>query len=327
MRKIIENERLIYKCCKLYHEEMLTQQKISDQLGISRVSVSRMLRLGKEQGIVRVQVISPDTLAYNHLAQELERVFSLKEVIVVENNPLGNQYDEQSTMSSAAIRLLEGYLHDNDIVGVSMGVTLHNICLGKRERATPIACTFVPVIGGIQSGRTHNLHIHANRIAADFAEIYGAKYIDFFAPAIFTNKTAKESFRDEAPMREIQSCYERMKTVIMGIGLPKRFTSTLVKAGYITTEDVNHMVELGAVGDLSLQFFDQYGGIDQFHEFNDRVAGLSLSKLRSVENRLCIASGKMKAQAVLGAIRGGYINMLVTDQSCAEMLLELERKG
>ncbi len=323
MRKIIENERLVYKCCKLYYEEMMTQQKISDKLGISRVSVSKMLRLGKEQGIVRVQVVSPDTLTYNRLAQELEQLFSLKEVVVVENDPLATHYDEQNAMSAAAIKLLESYLHENDVVGVSMGRTLRNICLGKRETEEPLNCTFVPVIGGIQSGRSHSMHIHANRIAADFAQMYGGKYSEFFAPAIFSGRSVKEMFENEAPMKEINAYYEKMKTLIVGIGLPRRFTSTVVKAGYMTAEELNYMVEHGAVGDLSLQFYDKEGNTEPFRDFTSRVAGLAIEKMQHVDNRLCIAGGKLKAEAVLGAIRGGFINMMVIDQDCAQSLLEL----
>lgn len=327
MKKIVENERLIYKCCKLYYENMMTQQRIAQQLGVSRVSVSRMLQAGREMEMVKVQVISPDALTYTHLAQDLEQLFGLKEVIVVENDPLGTQYDDQNAMSAATLNLLENCLHENDVVGVSMGLTLHHICLGKREKTEPIPCIFVPTVGGIQNTRSRNNHIHANRVAADFAHMFGAQYIEFFAPAIFSNREVLESFSHEAPMQEILYYYERMKTILFGVGVPRRFSSTVTKAGYMTTEELNYMVELGAVGDLSLQFFDKNGETQQFREFNERVTGLSLQQIKRIENKICIAGGKTKARAILGAIRGGYISMLVTDQECAEMLVAMGKEN
>ncbi len=324
MKKIVENERLIYKCCKLYYEETMTQQKISEKLGVSRVSVSRMLRMGKELGIVKVQVVSPDTLTYNHLSQKIEALYGLKEVIVVENDPLATHYEEENAMSQATIRLLENYLQDNDVVGVSMGRTLHNVCLGNRESEEPINCTFVPVVGGLQSGRGQNMPIHANRIAADFARIFGARYSEFFAPAIFTDKSVKEAFKNEAPIQEIERYYSKLSTIIMGIGIPKRFTSTVVKSGFLKAEEINSMVDRGAVGDLSLQFFDRNGQTEPFAEFNERVTGLPLEQTKTIPNRVCVASGKIKAEAVYGAIVGGYINMLVIDQDCAKVLLEMK---
>ena len=53
MKKIVDDWRLIYKVCSLYYEDDMRQQEISDYLGISRATISRMLQKGKESGIVR----------------------------------------------------------------------------------------------------------------------------------------------------------------------------------------------------------------------------------------------------------------------------------
>ena len=38
---------------------------------------------------------------------------------------------------------------------------------------------------------------------------------------------------------------------------------------------------------------------------------------------MAVANGVRKAEAVLGAIRGGFINVLVTDMECAQRMLEI----
>ena len=75
MRKVVDDPRLIYKCCKLYYEDDYSQQQIADTLGVSRVSVSRMLCAGREAGMVKIQVVSPNHLTYNKLEQELEQLY------------------------------------------------------------------------------------------------------------------------------------------------------------------------------------------------------------------------------------------------------------
>lgn len=65
MKKIVDDWRLIYKVCSLYYEDDMRQQEVSDYLGISRATVSRMLQKGKESGIVRVEVINPVQFSYN----------------------------------------------------------------------------------------------------------------------------------------------------------------------------------------------------------------------------------------------------------------------
>ena len=55
MKKIVDDNRLIYKCCYLYYMDGLGQKEICDQLGISRATVSRLLKAGKENGVVRIE--------------------------------------------------------------------------------------------------------------------------------------------------------------------------------------------------------------------------------------------------------------------------------
>ena len=60
MKKLIDDAELIYRCCKLYYEDRLSQHQIADQLAVSRVTVSRMLSAGRDMGIVRIQVVEPE---------------------------------------------------------------------------------------------------------------------------------------------------------------------------------------------------------------------------------------------------------------------------
>lgn len=71
MKKIVDDWRLIYKVCSLYYEDDMRQQEISDYLGISRATISRMLQKGKESGIVRVEVVNPIQFTYGKLEKTL----------------------------------------------------------------------------------------------------------------------------------------------------------------------------------------------------------------------------------------------------------------
>ena len=44
MKKIVDDERLIYKVCSLYYQDNMNQKEIGDYLGVSRSSVLRMLQ-------------------------------------------------------------------------------------------------------------------------------------------------------------------------------------------------------------------------------------------------------------------------------------------
>lgn len=82
----------------------------------------------------------------------------------------------------------------------------------------------------------------------------------------------------------------------------------------------------GAVGDVALQYFNVHGETKDFEEFNERVAGMPLEEIKNVPRRVGISGGRQKVEAVMGAIQGGFVNILITDVDCAEGLIELDAK-
>jgi DNA-binding transcriptional regulator LsrR (DeoR family) len=51
-----------------------------------------------------------------------------------------------------------------------------------------------------------------------------------------------------------------------------------------------------------------------------RVIGIDLVKLRACKRVVGVAGGVQKVNAILGALRGGLIDVLITDQRTAEAL-------
>ena len=107
----------------------------------------------------------------------------------------------------------------------------------------------------------------------------------------------------------------------MGIGSPERGGSTMVSAGYIDEKKLDEFVERGAVGDIALRYFNKEGNTEPFREFNDKVASIPLDQLKKVENRIGIGGGVEKVNAIKGAIRAQFINILITDVDCAQKML------
>ena len=55
---------------------------------------------------------------------------------------------------------------------------------------------------------------------------------------------------------------------------------------------------------------------------DDRVIGLSLEELCRIPMKIGLAGGDNKVEALWGALRGGYINVLITDELTARNLLD-----
>ena len=321
MKKIVDDWRLIYKVCSLYYEDDMRQQEVSDYLGISRATVSRMLQKGKESGIVRVEVINPVQFSYNKLEKALERKYGLKEVIVVESSALDTKTESVSRMYERAALYLSQFFKDGDWIGVTMGHTLHNIVKTNRAFEKDKKLMFVPIVGGIGQSTIDKVDVQSNRIAQEFSRKFGGTYTQFLAPAVFSEQKAMEYFLKEKSISYIFDDFQKLDTLIMGIGIPQRVESTLVRAGYITGENLEAFARDGMAGDIALHFFDEDGNTEKFREFNDRVAGMPLEMVKKVRNRIGIAGGENRAEAIRGAIKGGYINMLITNIDAAERLL------
>ena len=107
----------------------------------------------------------------------------------------------------------------------------------------------------------------------------------------------------------------------LGIGTPEPQYSALVRAGYITDEQSEELNRSGAEGMICGYFFDIDGTpIDSV--LNRRVVSIDLERLKTIPQRVAVAAGERKAIALLGAIRSGYVNGLVVDESAARQLLQ-----
>ena len=313
MRKLIDDVRLIFKCCSLYYQDGIGQKEICELLGISRPTVSRMLNAGKELGIVKIEIHNPDNLMYGQLERELEKIFNLQEVIIVPMN---------AELGRAALKFLTRILRDKDYIGVSMGSTLQSVARADFFIENKVSCTFVPVMGGVGESRPD---IHSNYLAQEFADRFGGKCVQLFAPALFSKRTLLEEFSKEQMITKVTNLFGKLDVLIMGIGVADAEHSTVLHTGYVDHATLDKFNERGAVGDIILRYFDINGNTKPFSDFNSRVAGINLSLLKKIPCRVGVASGEHKIQAVAGAINGDYLTVLITDVDCAQGLLNLRR--
>ena len=242
--------------------------------------------------------------------------------MIVDEMELESKADHMQRVNEEALAYLARIFHNQDYIGVSMGKTLYNLANVKNS-VEEMDCTFVPVVGGVGTQLQSDEGYHSNEIANAFAKKFQGRAVQFFAPAMFQDTNIMEGFLKERPVQEVTALFKKLKTVIMGIGSCSSRDSTLVKCGYLSKEDYEAFKEQGAVGDVLLRFLDKDGNSEPFHEFNERVMGLSDEALMQIENRIGIAVGEEKSKAILGVIRAGKINILITDISCVKKLLTL----
>jgi lsr operon transcriptional repressor len=145
------------------------------------------------------------------------------------------------------------------------------------------------------------------------------------APITASSAALAAALREEPTIQEVlkQAC--GVEQAVVGVGTPTT-DATIVQLGYLTAADAATLRAKGVVGDILGQFFDADGQIVDL-AIHDRRIGIELSDLRNIHKVVGVAGGLHKVRAILGALRAGYLDVLVTNELAAIRLLELARRA
>lgn len=320
MRDRQRDIRLLVRVAQMYYEEGANQAEIAEKLGISKATTSRILTEAREEGIVTITVNNPIAHGYIGIEKEMEIRFGLKEVILIETNAEKPE-DLRKELAKAGAKYLQRVIKTGQTIGVSMGHLLKELpSFVENYRTNKI--TFIPLLGGI--GQT-NIELHPNQIALELAKKFKAEYKLLHAPAIVDNFQVKELFTKDRYVQSILEMGEKVDIGLFGIGSPLINTSTLLESGYYSAEEIETLRREGAVGDICSQFVDAYGNGEQF-EFNKRIIGIPLEKIREIPLAIGIAGHLERKEAILSVLRGNYIDVLIIDQLTAKAIIELDKK-
>jgi DNA-binding transcriptional regulator LsrR (DeoR family) len=314
MRKVVDDVRLMIKVCDLYYNQERSQQKIADELNLSRPTVSRLLSSARDQGVVKIIISDLDEIKYWELERLLESRLGLSEVLITDSFPDTDETNDHIGMMAG--RYIEKKIKDGNVVGVSMGRTLHQMVTHVRyPEASDV--TFVPMVGGMGQLQTQ---LHANSIAEDLARIYDGTFVPFHAPARVSSRKMRDELMKEESLAGAVSLMKHLDMALVGIGYPNEYSS-ITATGYYDEEAIEELKRRKVAGDICMQFFDENGSTAPYSIYNN-VIGIDISQLSRVPCCIGIAGGMEKLKAIRGAIRGGYINRLITDVDCARALLE-----
>jgi DNA-binding transcriptional regulator LsrR (DeoR family) len=125
--------------------------------------------------------------------------------------------------------------------------------------------------------------------------------------------------RDSA-VREASELFERLDLALVGIGSMEPSRLLASSGNVFSIEERPELSRLGAVGDICFRFFNEQGEFIK-SPLMQRVIGIEPASLKRVNRVVGVAGGRRKVRAILAALRGGWINVLITDLRAAESLL------
>jgi len=314
--KMNDSQILMVKIAKMYYEKGLTQTVISKRLGISRPKVSRLMQEAMNQGIIRIEIanIPGDQ---SDLMQILQSKYGLMEAIVVDINcPI--TYDSASRfLGIAAADYFHRVVRDGNVIGLTWGAALASMVEHLDNEKKP-NCLVVQLVGGLGSPNTNT---HATDLVTKMAMALGAKISLMPAPGVVSSVDSAKLLLADSQIRQALDLVRKTDIAFVGIGATINNPFLLRNEEVITKEEMKILQIKGAVGDISLHYYD-IEGIEIDSEFHRRVIGISYDVLKKIPRVVGIAGGPEKYHAILGAVQGKVINTLITDQQTAQKLLE-----
>jgi deoxyribonucleoside regulator len=307
----------LVQVARAYYLENQIQSEIARSLGISRSLVSRYLRAAREQGIVRIQIIDPEEISYQ-IGHALKLHFPhLKDVVVAPS--FSSEPDAIRVMIGRyAANYLIDVLEPGQTLALGCGRTLRAM-VDALQRRNLHGSIVVQAMGNI-GHEAHN--IDYNEIARQAAEALGGRVYYVSAPAILGKGSgrADDLVKANASLHYALSLAKRADVYVVGIGSIES-DQLYVRTGLLEDDELDDL-HPRAVGDICGRFFDLHGQ-EQTSLFEDRIVGVELGDLRQARFCMGVAGGPDKAASILGALRGKYINALVSDEQTIQQLLHM----
>jgi len=312
-----KRDEYLSKISHLYYKEGLKQTFIAEKFNISAPTVSRLIQEALDRGIVEIIIRYPSSTVPN-LEEKLVEQLHLKDAYVLEKQNR-NYENLVADVSQKAALVLEDYLKDGMKLGISLGMAVAATAKAfnpKKRMRCPVA--------RLQGANENELQ-EGTDLAQIFSTRLGGEFSNIPSPWIMKKKEARDMILKEPTVDIAMEIAEKSDIALVGIGTMEPSVSTMVRNRLLTERELILLRKSGVVGEICGKHYDANGNLVDV-DINDRTVSIDIRHLRRIDPVIGVAASVHKAEAILGAIQGNFIDVLVTDASAAQKILELQNK-
>ncbi len=313
----LDELRLIARIARMYYEWDMRQSEIAAQLGISQATVSRLLDRAKKEGVIRITVNVPKGV-YTELEEGLMKKFGLRDAIVVDSLD-DEEMLIQRDLGAAAAYYLESILHPQDIIGISSwSATLLALVDALHALPRKPGVKVVQILGGVGNPA---VEAHATRLTSRLAQLVSGEAVYLPVSGVVATEAARDVLLADNFAQPALRLFDQVTTAMVGIGAIDPSPLLAQSGNIFAPQELRLLRQQGAIGDILLRFFDHNGNLVETG-LEKRVISMTLEQLRRVNRAIGVAGGSRKFAAILGALRGRWINILITDHFTATRLVQ-----
>lgn len=204
------------------------------------------------------------------------------------------------------------------VIGMAWG-TLIRATLDAFNVDGPLPNVRVVQLVGAGESRIRGYDGHA--LVSRMAQLTGGEAFFLNAPIMVEDASAAESLLESKTIRDSIELARRSDLALLGMGSTVPECSTFYHSGYFSREDLEKLRRENAIGNVCGLHFTIEGKLTSL-DLQSRLVTISADDLLAIDLRIGVAGGPGKVEPMLGALRGGFINVLVTDDFAATQLLE-----
>lgn len=293
-----------------YYLEGATKSDIAAELGLSRFKVARLLDQARATGVVRIELDSSGQINLD-LSVRLSTAYGLRHCVVMD----GPENDDQllrTILGQAAGDLLTEIVEPGDVLGLAWARSL----MAMRTSLTRLAsCDVVQLTGALSLPADDS----SVELVRDVARASGGQGYVYYAPMVLPDAATARVLRSQPEVARAAGKFSEVTKAVVGVGAWRKGLSTVADA--LTDREWREMYDLGVRSEVSGTQLDADGN-PVTTSLSERIIGIDAKHLRDVSEVIGIVYGTPKAEAVLAALRGGFVTSLVTHTAMARELLQ-----
>ena len=309
-----DTARQIYRVLVMHYVEGLKQSEIAAKMDLSAAKVNRLIRQGRDKGMVDISIKSPFQPLLD-IESALKKIGNLDDAMVTPT--LSENPDVVlKTVGEAGANLLLEKLKDGDTICITGGKGVSALVAGLNpERSYDVEV--VPATGCVQG----QLYSDVNHVAAQLAEKLGGRAFQIHAPLFAETSQQKEMLIGMKSVTEILDRARNADIAIFGVGSILSADSSYYDLHPMPKDDQDDILKAGATGELLAHLLDKNGRLCDY-SLNSKLVALSPEELAQIPLTMGIASGDNKIAPICSMLRGNHVKALVLDEATAKGVLD-----
>ena len=294
---------LLQKLATMYYIRGMTQKEIADEISLSRSSIARLLIEARENNIVQFHINSNiDTLRLIPLEEAIKTKYSILDCVTISQN---------CKTTNIIPTYLENLIPHKGILGIGGGKTLLQLA-NQMWNITPRKNLRIVQLTGSLGNIPDSF---VTKVWADALETDAVYNV---GPLLIENEEEKSILENSPTFTDVKKCLNNINVSISSVGTNQTINKI---ESYNFARNFNfEKFKSEYIGDIGFHFFDQ-DGVFSANEISSHVFGISPSEYLKIPLKIIIAYGVEKIEPIKAALKGGLMDILITNEQLASQLI------